>query len=210
MGRIVLATESTMTTPSSGDVRLTPLSGTKRFTSIDDAGLTLSIPHLTNCNTADVVASAADTYLTGSSISVPTHKLQAKTMFKWRFAMTKSAAGVAAPIWRVRIGTAGSTSDAAILTFTQVALQTAVVDTGIVEITAILRNTGAAGILAGSLSLLHVLAITGFSTLGENIMQVNSAGFDTTVANLIVGVSVNPGASGVWTHQLVMVEAFNL
>jgi hypothetical protein len=136
--------------------------------------------------------------------------MQVGTMFRWRFVMTKSAAGTAAPIWVVRVGTAGSTADTARLTFTQIALQTAVVDTGMVDITAIVRSIGAAGVMAGGLQMGHVLAATGFSTLNHNVLSVVSAGFDTTPTNLIVGVSVNPGASGVWTHTSVMVEAMGI
>jgi hypothetical protein len=124
--------------------------------------------------------------------------------------MTKSAAGTAAPVWVVRVGTAGTTADTARLTFTQIALQTAVVDTGMVDIIAVLRNVGAAGVLAGGLKMAHVLAATGFSTLDHNVLSVVSAGFDTTVANLIIGVSVNPGASGVWTHTVVTSEMLNV
>jgi len=176
----------------------------------DDVGKVLLLPGLKNFNIADVVASAADTYLTGSSLNIPSHLLQAGAMPRWKLVMTKTAAGTAAPIWRIRIGTLGTTGDAAILTFTQVALQTAVVDTGFVEIIANLRNIGVAGVLAGALRMNHVLAATGFSTLTTNVLQVTSAGFDTTVANLIVGVSVNPGASGVWTHQVVQAELLNM
>jgi hypothetical protein len=56
----------------------------------------------------------------------------------------------------------------------------------------------------------HVLAATGFSTLDHNVMQVTSAGFDTTVAGTIVGVSVNPGAAGVWTHQVISAECLGV
>lgn len=112
-------------------------------------------------------------------------------------------------MWTVVVGTAGTTADTARLTFTGTA-QTAVVDTGAVEIWAILRNTGAAGVLAGGLNMTHNLAATGFSTLAAQVLQNTSAGFDTTLANLIVGVCVNPGASGVWTHQIVAADMFNM
>lgn len=194
-------------TPAAGQLYGFPLTGTKRWTSKDDAGRTLTIPPLTNHNTTDSVANAADTYLVGSRIDVPAHGLQVGTRFRWTLAMTKTAAGTAAPVWSVRVGTAGTTGDTARLTFTQVALQTAAIDTGWVEIVAIIRSVGAAGVMAGGLHMAHVLAATGFSTLDHNVMSAVSAGFDTTVANLFVGVSVNPGASGVWTHQIVTVEA---
>lgn len=210
MARGRWALETPAATPAAGFSLLFPHTSSKRWASKDSDGRVLTLGGIQNQNTADVVANAADTYLTGSALTIPSHLLQVGTRFRWRLAMTKTAAGTAAPVWVVRIGVNGTTADAAILTFTQVALQTAAVDTGVVSIDAVLRNVGAAGILAGCLEMNHVLAATGLSTLTMNVMQVVSAGFDTTAAGLIVGVSVNPGASGVWTHTLVAGEVYGL
>jgi hypothetical protein len=212
MSRILLDVEAPPATPAAGRGVFFAETGGKRATYKDDSGRTHTLSgRILNYNTADVVANAADTYLTGSNLVVPTGMvLQVGTMFRWTLYMTKTAAGVAAPIWAVHVGTAGTVADAARVTFTQVALQTAVIDTGVVEITAILRNVGAAGVLAGGLAMTHVLAATGFSTLTDNVMQVTSAGFDTTIAGTIIGVSVNPGAAGVWTHQVVKSEMLNI
>jgi hypothetical protein len=210
MGDLFLSTQGTPTTPGAGNSILYPDSSSKRYTSKDENGRCLSLDGvIRNWNTADVVANAADTYLTGSNLAVPQHLLQAGATFKWRFAATKTAAGVATPIWNVRVGTLGTVVDTARLTFTGPA-QTAVIDAGYIEITAVLRNTGAAGVLAGVLSLSHNLSVTGFSTAQCPTLQVTSSGFDTTVANLIVGVSCNPGAAGVWTHQLIIAEMSNM
>ena len=212
MADILLDNQTIPGTPASGKLILFTHSGNKKLVTRDDTGAYSTLGGaIRNWNTADVVANAADTYLTGSGLTVPTGLvLQVGTTFRWRLAMVKTAAGTAAPIWVLRVGTAGTTADTARCTFTQVALQTAVVDTGIVDVTAILRNVGAAGVLAGVLNMNHVLATTGFSTLGANTLQVTSAGFDTTVANTIVGLSVNPGTLGVWTHQVIAAEMLNI
>jgi len=209
---ILIDNQTVPSTPAAGKTILFSETGGKRLTYKDDSGKTYTIPgSIRNWNTADVVANAADTYLTGSGLVVPTGLLlQVGTIVKWTLYMTKTAAGTAAPIWIIRVGTAGTTADAARVTFTQVALQTGVVDTGIVEIIAILRNVGAAGVLAGGLVMTHVLATTGFSTLNTNVMQVTSAGFDTTVAGTTIGLSVNPGSLGVWTHQVIAAEMQNI
>lgn len=162
-----------------------------------------------NWNTTDSVANAADTYLAGSALPIPQHLMQAGTLFQWQLDMTKTGAGVATPIWSIRIGTTGTVADTARLTFTGPA-QTGVIDTGSVFIRALLRNTGASGVLVGLLSLTHNLAATGFSTSATPTIQSTSSTFDTTVPSLIVGISVNPGAAGVWTHQLVTGEALNI
>lgn len=210
MADILLDNQSTPSAPASGKGVAYFDSVSKKLTYIDDTGRPYTVGGaIRNWNTADVVANAAETYLAGSALAIPPHLMQAGTTFKWRLFMTKTAAGTATPIWRVKVGTLGTTGDATILTFTGPA-QTAAADTGFVEITAILRNTGAAGIMAGGLTLAHNLAATGFANIGAPTLQTTSSGFNTTTANLIVGVSVNPGASGVWTHQVVKSEALNL
>ena len=210
MADLLLDAQGTPTAPSSGQVVLYPDSSTKQYTSRDVDGRCLSFGGaIRNWNTADVVANAAETYLTGSLLAVPQHGLQVGATMKWRLFMTKTAAGIAAPIWRVRIGTAGTTADAQILIFTGPA-QTAVVDTGFVEVTAILRNVGAAGILAGGLIMNHNLAATGFANIGSPTLANTSAGFNTTVASLKIGLTVNPGSAGVWTHQVVKGELLNV
>jgi hypothetical protein len=211
MADLLLDNQAVPSVPAVGKTIVFVEQGSKRMTYKEDSGRTYTLGgSIRSYNTADVVANAADTYLTGSGLVVPTGlTLQVGTTFKWRIFMTKTAAGIATPTWIVRVGINGSTADTARLTFTGPA-QTAVIDVGFVEITAILRNVGAAGILAGGCALAHNLAATGFANIGSPIMQVTSAGFDTTLAGLVVGVSVNPGAAGVWTHQVVKAEMLNL
>src|SRR5436309_2987421 len=148
MADITIATETPPGTPSGGNEILYVDSVSKQLCTKDDAGKVNSLGGLlSNFNTADVTASAADTYLAGSSISIPAHKMQVGTIFKWRFAFSKTAAGIATPIWSVRVGTAGTVSDTARLTFTGTA-QTAVVDNGYAEIIVVVRSIGASGVIA--------------------------------------------------------------
>lgn len=210
MADLLLDTQGTPAAPGAGKLIVYPDSSSKQFTSRNELGRCLSLDGVVrNWNTADVVANAADTYLTGSSLAVPQHLLQAGATFKWRFAMTKTAAGVATPTWNLRVGTLGTTGDTSRVLFTGPA-QTAVVDAGTIEINAVLRNIGAAGVLAAVLELSHNLAATGFATVQTPVLQTTSAGFDTTVAGLIIGVSCNPGSAGVWTHQLIAAEMSNM
>lgn len=212
MADIILDNQAVPPTPAAGKVILYTETSGKKFSAKDDSGRTHTLAGaIRNQNTADVVANAADTYLTGSNIAIPTGMgFQVGSLYQITMYVTKTAAGVAAPIWVVRVGTAGTTADAAILTLTQIALQTAAADTALVTITAVLRNVGAAGVFAGGLAMHHVLSATGFSTLDHNVLQVTSAGFVTTTPNLIIGVSVNPGAAGVWTHQVIAAELQNI
>ena len=152
---------------------------------------------------------ASDTYLVGSALALPTGLITAKTMLRWRFDAVKTAAGTAAPAIIIRFGVNGSTADTARNTFTFTA-QTAAVDRAIFEIFANFNAVGASGIIAGVASLHHQLAVTGFNITqpaGLQTLYVASGTFDTTVANSIVGLSVNGGASAAWTINAVQAEA---
>lgn len=119
---------------------------------------------------------------------------------------SKTAAGVATPIYSVRIGSARSTADTARLALTGPA-QTAVADIGTLCIMATLRNVGAAAVLQGTAWWAHrgtaantTTSGTGFANDSTGHVEAASAGFDTSaMAGLFVGLSVNPGTAGVWT-----------
>lgn len=162
-----------------------------------------------NSNAANVVANAADTYLTGSSLAIA-GRIQAGSVFRLRFTMTKTAAGIATPIYTVRVGTAGSTADTGRLTFTGVA-QTAATDTGWHDLELVVRDAGANGVLQGSMAMHHAQTTTGLANQAQpQILQSLSSAFNLTTAGLILGVSCNPGASGVWTFQTVSIAAYHL
>ena len=156
---------------------------------------------------------SSDTYLVGSAIAIPNGALKAGTRYHCVFNVTKTAAGVATPIINIRIGTAGSTADASrgTLTFTA---QTAVADEGLFELWATFRTVGSgtSAVLQTLVIRPHRLSVTGLG--GANAVSepeiATSGGFDSTVANSIIGVSVNGGASAAWTVQLVQAELTNL
>ncbi len=154
---------------------------------------------------------AADTYLVGSSIAIPASSLKVGTRYHLIFNVSKTAAGVATPILNVRFGTLGTTGDASKCALTWTA-QTAATDTGTFEVWATFRTVG-----SGTTAVLqcvgqrrHGASITGFGTLVSETKAATSAGFDSTVANSIIGASVNGGTSAAWTITLVQAELSNL
>jgi hypothetical protein len=151
------------------------------------------------------------TYITGSSIAVPVGKLRIGTTFLWRLDMTKTAAGTAARNFFLKIGTAGTTADATILTFPSIA-GTAVIDSAYADIVVTIKGPLSASCIArGVMRMDHKLATTGFFTVTQTqIADVTSSAFDATVANLIVGLAVTTGASEVITFQQVLAEAKQL
>jgi hypothetical protein len=158
-------------------------------------------------NTADVVASGAATYLTGASLQIGS-RAQATTFFKWRLRVSKTAAGVATATVAVATGPNATTADTARVTHSSTAIQTGAIDTGMFEVDAVLRQVGATAIINSSIRLDHVLAdAAGFGTF--RYLNANSSSFALGASDYI-GLIVNPGASGVWTFQEVIVDAGNL
>ena len=196
-----LAEQSSPATPSSGFGVVYFDSSNSQWFQKNDAGLYLG--DMATAKTSQIAAHSADTYYTG--IQLPSFGVQAGTWFEWLFPVSKGAAGVAAPVYTIRIGAAGTTADTSRLALTGPA-QTAAADTGFVRILVTVRNVGASGILRGMAHMQHNLAATGFANTpaGFSLVEASSAAFDNSaLGGLIVGLSVNPGASGAWVVEQV-------
>jgi hypothetical protein len=155
---------------------------------------------------------AADTYLAGSSILIPTlGVLKATSIYRCQFDVTKTAAGVATPIINLRFGTAGTTADTSRGTHTFPA-QTAAADGGVFSLVAVFRTVGSgtSAVLASRCILNHNLAATGLSTSNGPLTTALSGGFDSTPAGSIIGVSLNGGTSAAFTITVVEAELLNL
>jgi hypothetical protein len=158
--------------------------------------------------TSQAPAATVRTYIAGTALPVPKVKLQIGTRLRWKFSMTKTGAGSAASTIDVAVGTAGTTADAARLSFTKPA-GTAAVDEGTVVIDVVIRSIGASGVAVGQMTVTHNLAATGHMVIPCADVNVVSAGFDMTVADLIVGLCITTGASDAITIQLACGEIVN-
>jgi hypothetical protein len=168
---------------------------------------------LRNASTAaQAPAGGSSVYLTNSNITIPTGKLRVGTVFRYTLAYSKTAAGTAARSHVFRLGTNGSTADAAILTFTSGATG-ATVDQGYHTIQITIRGPLSASCIAHGVSFLThaTTGTTGLITANETeVLHVTSSTFDATAASLIAGLSVTVGASEVLTYEQVFAEAYNL
>ena len=179
------------------------------------AGVKWAKPVLTTVSTTTVSAGyATDTYLAGSAISMPAGGPVASTVYHCVFDMVKTAAGTATAIVNVRFGTAGTTADTAILTFT-FAAGTAVADTGKFELWAVFRTVGSgtSAVVTGTIGCSHALAATGLISTGASgygQFTTVSSGFNSTVAGSIIGVSFNGGTSFSGTNTIVEAHTYNL
>lgn len=179
-----------------------PLASTPAGTQVD---ATLADQIVKRSSTASQTGFSTDTYLTGAFVRFPGWP-RAGTTYRLIFDVTKTAAGTAAPEIKIRIGTAGTTSDAAVLTLTFGA-GTAAVDSGLLEVIVSFRSVGSgtAAVVQGIARLTSDLATTGISNAVKSA-KATSAGFDSTVGNLGIGASYNGGASAAHTVQLVRAE----
>ncbi len=209
---VQLDTEANPSTPASGSAVGFFNSTNKEWQSIDDGGSVKTIRPLTN--TGSTTTAGADIYIVGSNISVPPQLVRVGSTFRWRLNVSKTAAGTAAPIYNIRVGTAGAIGDTAVLTFTQASAQTAATDNGVIDIFCVVTTAGSSGIINGGYMLEHTgngaAASAGFASV---MMQEQGPTASSTVnlstANLVFGLSINPGASGVWTIQ-TYAEGLNL
>jgi hypothetical protein len=154
---------------------------------------------------------AVETYLAGSAIAVPAGALRAGTRYRVSFDMTKTAAGVAGPVIRLRFGTGATIADTALAALVFPA-QTAAVDEGRFTIEATFRSVGegsAASVLVLG-SLIHTLAAGGLSSSQAPVRRALSAGFSSALADASIGISVNAGAAASWTVALVHASLENI
>jgi hypothetical protein len=149
---------------------------------------------------------SSDTYLTGSNILIPSGLPVVGTAYLLRFDVVKTAAGTAQTAINVRVGTNGSTADTSRCAFTM-GSGTGAADTGVYDILCVFRTVGSgtSAVIQGQLRLTSNLTTTGLSN-AVKALQVTGGGFDSTVANLIIGASYNGGASASHTIQLVRAE----
>jgi len=159
---------------------------------------------------------ASDTYLTGSGILIPSIGMQAGTRYHAIFNVSKTAAGTSAPTINIRYGTTNTISDTSrcLMTFSA---QTAATDTGTFEVWATFRTTGSGSSAViqcvGRLSHAGTSGSVTPAGLGGTFIQTvatTGGGFDSTVANSYINMSVNGGTSAAWTVNLVQAELTNL
>lgn len=183
--------------------------------STQSSGLGWVAPVVSGASTVGVSgAYAVDTYLAGSAVTIPVAGgWLAGTTYYCTFDMVKTNVGTAAFTIQVRMGTAGTTSDASVLQLA-FAVGSAAVDTGVFELWINFRSVGGgtAAVVQGVLKCSHHLAATGLITTGASgngIIVGTSSGFNSTTQT-IIGISVNGGASFSGTNTMVQAEVYNV
>jgi hypothetical protein len=161
-------------------------------------------------NTTPPTFGASDTYIPGSLITLPTTGLiTSPSWYRCLFDMTKTAAGTAAVVLTIRMGTLGTTGDAAVYTLT-FPPQTAVVDTAEFDVRFVVRLGGSSGFINAYAKLLKMSnATTGFTNIAAPVHILNSTAASGTInldAVTKIGVSFNGGLAFSGTQALCTSE----
>lgn len=201
MADVLIDNQTAPSTPASGKSVLWVDSTTKKFIQTDDSGIRHGSPLSKNASTASLTITAADTYVTNSGILIPSYGMEAGQVYRWWLTATKTAAGTAAAIYTVRVGSAQSTADTSRLALTATTAQTAAVSSGIISVFVVVRNVSASGVLAGGVGVQSNNA-----GLGSGISGVASSYDNSAQQGLYVGLSINNGASGSWTVESCFAE----
>jgi hypothetical protein len=153
--------------------------------------------NIANSSQTQQTGFAANTYLTGSVITVNAGDFKAGCNYQCVFDMTKTTAGTASPVITIYVGTLGSTSDTAVQTLSWNAA-TGVADTGTFEVWVTFRTVGASATIASMGKCAHNLAATGLTSTGAAgigvVSNTASTAFNSTAATKI-GIGFNGGAS---------------
>jgi len=172
---------------------------------------TIKLPGVARAPTTEIVnqstatqtpAATTRTYIAGSALAVPVGGLKVGTKLKWKFNMTKTAAGTASSTIDIAFGTAGTTADTAQVSFTKPG-GSAAADEGVVTVDAVVKSVSATGVVVGEMTMIHNLASTGHMTIPAACVNVTSSGFDNTSESLIIGLCITTGASDAITISMV-------
>lgn len=203
MADILIDNQTAPTTPASSKSVIWVDSTNKRELITDDGGVHRGIFAHNNSTAAQGALATTEVYLTGSGLKIPSYGMQVGMQFVWNISASKTAAGVAAPIWTFRIGAAQTTADTSRLALTSGQIQTAAISDGILTAMVVCHIASATGTIAGS----GASGAAGFGGGGAG----TSATFDNTatIAGLFIGLTVTTGASAAWTVTAVSAVAIN-
>lgn len=175
------------------------------------------IKSVSNTTATQSVTAGTDTYLTGSTVTLPSYGLSAPdsglgngTLVTWRVYLSKTAAGTAASTLTLRIGTAGTTADTSRCTAFGTGTPTAAADGGVITVTVYATGGGASATLNCSFTLTHQLPTTGLANTAIVQSYSSSGSFDSTPSGTKMGLSFNAGTGSTITIQKVESSVENL
>ena len=157
---------------------------------------------------ASVAASAAiantDTIIKSSAKKVPANGLNVGDSFRVTLLGSCASDGSRVQGFNIYFGPLGTTADTKILTAAVTSANGTAAFRGIYEFT--VRTIGAAGTVAGSLTLVNASATVGVAALNCFAIAATAAALDTTVASFISASYISGAAGATATFQNCIIE----
>jgi hypothetical protein len=191
---ILIDNQSVPSTPASGKSVIWVDSTAKRLMQTDDGGTHRGGTLHKNQATAQQTGFAADTYLTGSNITIPSFGMQVGQLYQWIIGIQKTAAGTTAWAVTVRIGTNATTADTSKLVLTQTVAQAATAAGCILQVYVQVRSVSATGVIVGAAS-----PSGGSLAFGSGIQAASSTFDNSALGGNFVGLSLNGNTSAAYT-----------
>lgn len=210
MAGLLLNKAAAPSTPASdkAEVYLDTTEETLRY--IDDTGTirTLAVNAPTSITATSGAISNSETIIVGGLNNFRLYANQCKvgTTFRITLEGTCTSSAANASTWKIRIGTAGTTSDGAV--FTAANSVAAASGTNIpFEATLVMtiRTIGAAATIQGYLKLVNT-GVTGISAVTAQVVEATAAAFDSTVANWISATYVAAAGTTACTFRVAAIE----
>lgn len=153
----------------------------------------------TPATAAQSLTAGSANVVTGTLLQLPTSNLKVGSRFRIHIGVDKTGAGTATWVVALKWGTAGTTSDAAVASWTS-GTNTAAIDQATIDIEAVVSALGSGSSATMNCIAFYVNTLTNATGLGKiNFNPSSTAGFDSTAANPYIHVDITPGASAVMT-----------
>jgi hypothetical protein len=181
---------------------------------IDDAGQVRVFGQ--NSPVSIVAASAAinttETIIVGglNALQLKANSLKVGSTIRATLQGTCTSTAANASTWRARLGTAGTTADAAIASAANsVAAASGTNIPFVAELVLTVRTIGAAATLQGYLRLTNT-GVTGISAVETQTVQVTASAFNSTVDNWLSFTYVSAATTTTSTFQIAFVEVVKI
>lgn len=210
MSQLSLAKVATPSTPAADKATVYLDTTNETLNYLDDTGQVRVIGH--NALASIVATSGAinttETIIVGglNNIRIKANSLKVGTLLRFTLQGTCTSTAANASTWKLRFGTAGTTSDAAIVTAANsVAAASGTNIPFVAELVMTVRTIGAAATCSGYLRLINT-GVTGISAVESQTVAATVAAFDTTVDNWIEATYVAAATTTTSTFQNAFAE----
>src|SRR5215813_1418528 len=143
MADILIDNQAAPTTPAASKSVIWVDNTAKKLVQTDDGGTHRGGTLSTNHATTQQTGFAADTYLTGSNITIPQYGMQVGQLYQWVVGVEKTGAGSSAITMTVRTGTLATTSDTSRCALAQTVAQTATASVTTMRVYVFVRTVSA-------------------------------------------------------------------